>query len=317
MLDALEARREALRAQGLAEADLPFALCQPEFRTGVLLLHGSAASPCNHRSLAQMLYGKGLTVLAPLLAGHERAATLHEGHTSWQDCYASALEALQWLEGQVDQIWVLGSSFGGTLAYLLGVDQAERLAGVIAVSAPARSSERWQPTHRWMAEVNGAIWAAEQHLDQLHLPTLVMHGSDDIHVSVKNAHFAYERLPAARKKLQLYHGIGHALGFGHNTPEMADDVARFMQFSLPPLRVDVRVPDADYGSLALAGEFNNWRADALPFWRDGDHWVCQLSLSPGVYQYKLVINGQHWILDPSADVALAPHGESNSLLRVG
>src|SRR3982750_2381787 len=99
MLEALETQRQALRAQGVAETDLPFALWQPDFRTGVLLLHGSAATPCNHRALGQHLYGWGYSVYAPMLAGHESPARLHSGEVSWQECYFSAAAAFDALAG--------------------------------------------------------------------------------------------------------------------------------------------------------------------------------------------------------------------------
>jgi hypothetical protein len=50
--------------------------------------------------------------------------------------------------------------------------------------------------------------------------------------------------------------------------------------------------------VALAGSFNDWNQSQLLFGREGDEWVCRLDLSPGLYTYKFVVDG-NWLLDPS------------------
>jgi Glycogen recognition site of AMP-activated protein kinase/Domain of unknown function (DUF3471) len=50
--------------------------------------------------------------------------------------------------------------------------------------------------------------------------------------------------------------------------------------------------------VALAGSFNGWDQSQLLFGREGDEWVCRLDLDPGVYTYKLVVDG-NWLLDPA------------------
>jgi hypothetical protein len=50
--------------------------------------------------------------------------------------------------------------------------------------------------------------------------------------------------------------------------------------------------------VALAGSFNDWNQSQLLFGREGGEWVCRLDLDPGVYTYKLVVDG-NWLLDPS------------------
>lgn len=316
MFEAFEQQREALRAAGLAEQDLPFSFYQPDFRTGVLLLHGSGATPCNHRAMGQHLFGYGYSVLAPILAGHAEPGRLYAGEIGWQDCLQGAEADLEALAARVERVFVLGSSFGGSLAYVLAAARPDLIDGIIAVSAPAMASERWQPSEPWPRQVRAAIEAADRHLPQVEVPSLIMHGYDDPSVRVRNALHAYERIPALRKKLVLYDGIGHSLGFGFNTPEVSEDVHRFIQASFPPRRVTFVVPDRGQLSLAVAGEFNGWDGTSLAMTRRDGAWVLELELQPGVYQYKLVLDGRHWILDPDADTVPTPHGELNSLLRV-
>lgn len=316
MLEALETQRQALKEQGLAEADLPFAMVQPKFRTGLVLLHGSAASPCNHRPLGQYLFGQGYSVLAPLLAGHDNLSQLYRGETSWLDCYQSALEAVELLSTHVERLFVLGSSFGGTLAYLLGVEHSELVDGVIAMSAPSVPRQRPFPEGSWMAQIREATSAAEYHLSRLMLPTLVMHGHDDVHVPPSHSLAAFEKIPAQRKKLLFYHGMGHSLGFGFNTAEVVADIQHFIAQSHAPVTVTFRYQGEDCQSVHVAGEFNGWSAEKHPLHYIDGEWRCDLELLPGLYQYKLVLDQQLWILDPEAESADTPHGEANSLCRV-
>jgi len=56
--------------------------------------------------------------------------------------------------------------------------------------------------------------------------------------------------------------------------------------------------NADASVVAVAGTFNNWNQSQILFAREGDEWVCRIDLDPGVYQYKLIVDGD-WLLDPS------------------
>lgn len=315
--ESVESWREYYRVQGLSESDLPFLHYQPDFTTGLLLLHGSAATPCNHRALGQLLFGQGFTTLAPVLAGHENPARLESGSVHWQDCYYSAEEALDWLSQYCQRIFVVGSSFGGSLAYLLGIHRPDRVSGVIALSAPALNSDRYRPPTPWMHQVAACTAEVEHSLHRLEVPTLVQHSADDPWVKVKNALYAYEQIASPCKKLILYQGMGHSLGFGFNTPEVAEDIARFVQSCWEPVAVRFQLQDAGYGSVCVAGEFNRWESHSQPLKLENGVWQALLELPPGVHQYKFVINGQQWVCDPEADAVLTPYGERNSVKRAG
>ena len=314
--ETLENWRQQYRSEGLAESDLPFVHAQADFSTGILLLHGSAATPCNHRALGQLLFGHGFNTFAPVLAGHESPERLQSGAISWQDCYHSAAEALDWLAQFCQRVFVAGSSFGGSLAYLLGIHRPEHVAGVIALSAPALNSERHRPTSAWMQQVAACTAEVEHSLYRLNLPTLILHGADDPWVKARNALYAYEQIAAPCKKLILYQGMGHSLGFGFNTPEVADDLSRFVRSCWQPVSAQFELADAGYGSVSLAGEFNTWNGHSHPLQLENGVWRCTLALPPGVHQYKFVIEGQHWIQDPEADSVVTPHAERNSVRRI-
>ncbi len=318
-------QQQHLSELGLSALDQPFLRLQEHSHehahenTGFLLLHGSAATPCNHRELGEALYRRGFNVFASLLAGHHDLNALHQGSTSWQDCLSGVQADFDAFKQVCKQVYVVGSSFGGTLAYLL--PPQHQLAGIVALSAPVIANDGWEPADPWGVEVKQAIVAADQHLPHFTLPLLVGHALDDTLVHPENAFSSFSRVASAQKKLLMYHGVAHGLGFAHNTEELAADMAAFATHHEPLQEVTFYCEDRGYDQVAIAGSFNNWKPVALsptsstqtPSER---RWQTPLWLAPGTYSYKLVINGQHWILDPDAPVKVAPHGEQNSTFSI-
>ena len=82
-----------------------------------------------------------------------------------------------------------------------------------------------------------------------------------------------------------------------------------------PIQVEFSHPTA--AAVAIAGTFNDWRPDGTPMVSLGDgRWAKELALRPGVYEYRLVVDGQ-WMPDPRAgETAPNPFGEMNSVLKV-
>jgi len=71
----------------------------------------------------------------------------------------------------------------------------------------------------------------------------------------------------------------------------------------------------------VAGDFNNWSADALRMKKSDDGvYRAKVKLSEGVYHYKFVIDGEHWVNDPDSNQALEEsdgHGGVNSAVLIG
>jgi 1,4-alpha-glucan branching enzyme len=70
-------------------------------------------------------------------------------------------------------------------------------------------------------------------------------------------------------------------------------------------------------AVAIAGTFNDWRPEATPMISLGDgRWRKELALPPGVYEYRLVVDGE-WMLDPQGQATVPnPFGGLNSVLKV-
>jgi glycosidase len=87
-------------------------------------------------------------------------------------------------------------------------------------------------------------------------------------------------------------------------------------FMAPPasaIPVEFVYDDGMARSVALAGSFNDWSRTAHPLVRDGERWSVTVTLDPGTYEYKFVIDDSTWRIDPRNPLS-APTSH-NSLLR--
>jgi 1,4-alpha-glucan branching enzyme len=80
--------------------------------------------------------------------------------------------------------------------------------------------------------------------------------------------------------------------------------------------VEFKVYAPTSGSVAVAGDFNNWKPFALK--KDkGGNWNGKIKLGTGNHQYKLVFDGQYWEIDQSNPARVSDgHGGENSVKRV-
>jgi len=72
-------------------------------------------------------------------------------------------------------------------------------------------------------------------------------------------------------------------------------------------------------SVNLVGDFNGWSKDETPMRREGDRWSAVLRLRPGVYQYKFVVDGSEYVLDPVNPASVENYNSSgrNSVFALG
>lgn len=81
------------------------------------------------------------------------------------------------------------------------------------------------------------------------------------------------------------------------------------------VRFDLLAPNVR--EIFLVGSFNDWNSTATPMTRSSEvRWAKELSLPPGRYEYRFLVDGR-WKEDPKArDYAPNPFGGFNSVLRV-
>jgi 1,4-alpha-glucan branching enzyme len=71
------------------------------------------------------------------------------------------------------------------------------------------------------------------------------------------------------------------------------------------------------GEVRVAGTFNDWQPSVTEMLRQDDgRWLKELTLVPGNYEYRMVVDGE-WMADPQATESVPnPFGGVNSILRV-
>ena len=102
-------------------------------KQGVLLCHTLAGSPSQMVELAKKLNKKGYFVSCPLYPGHDEDFN-DLIKTQVSDWYKTIKEAFNELRKQVEGIYVVGMSVGGTFAVKMA--QEEDLLGIITINAP-------------------------------------------------------------------------------------------------------------------------------------------------------------------------------------
>lgn len=108
-------------------------------QTGVLLLHGLAGSTEDLRETAEYIHSLGFTVLNARIAGH--GTTPKQLSETTEDAWRqSALAALALLREHAQRFFLLGFSFGGSLAIDLLVREPYGMLGIILVGMPIRTA---------------------------------------------------------------------------------------------------------------------------------------------------------------------------------
>jgi len=104
---------------------------------GVLLVHGLGRTPDEMRLLGKGLNRAGFTVLGVALAGHGGSEEDLIA-SNWRAWYASVEAAADELRGQVDRMFVAGSSMGALLALRLAALHPDWVAGLGVFGATFR-----------------------------------------------------------------------------------------------------------------------------------------------------------------------------------
>lgn len=107
------------------------------------------------------------------------------------------------------------------------------------------------------------------------------------------------------------------MGQGLSPVVIGDTVASTLRDTLRLVRLMFEAPDAR--RVAVAGDFNEWNADATPLSRDegSRRWSVTLALRTGEHRYAFVVDGTRWLPDPRAAHSVAgENGRIYSLLNL-
>lgn len=120
-----------------------------EGRTGFLLVHGLGGTPIELKFVAKGLARRGFKVHCCQLAGH--CGTEEDLlATTWEDWYASVVEAFDRLRAECDTVIVGGLSMGAVLSLHLAAQRPNDVHG-LALYAPTLWYDGWaMPWYRFM-----------------------------------------------------------------------------------------------------------------------------------------------------------------------
>lgn len=233
-------------------------------RVGILLLHGFTSTPFQFKELAEHLTSKGLTVYAPLIAGH---GTSPEDliRTDPEDWKRSAERAYSKLKEKADRIVVIGNSFGGNLAFYLARER-DPLA-VISLGTPIKLRFEW--IIRLRLYLYG--WAkkyykkAKRHyridytdmqdevtypvipikslkdflsflkeetipnLDKVKIPTLIIHANTDFVVNPKSATYIHRNLGSEHKEIYWFGSNHHVVMNDEKKEQLFERIYKFIK----------------------------------------------------------------------------------------
>lgn len=85
----------------------------------------------------------------------------------------------------------------------------------------------------------------------------------------------------------------------------AEDASSRLPVSLMPRAVKFELVAPKAARVSLVGDFNGWDTAATPMTSQGADgtWTVFVPLQPGLHTYSFVIDGTHFLADPSAPVA--------------
>ena len=213
---------------------------------GCLLIHGFTGSTAEMRPMGEHLCAGGYTVSAPLLAGHGTVPD-ELANTTWQDWYASVLDAYEALRGSCSRVFVGGFSLGSLLAVHLAVEHdvsglilmspafwvrdrravltglLKHLVRFVPKDLAAENSDLTNPQARqcfWSYDVIPVAAAhqvlllqrlARTELSRVSVPALVIYAVGDGSIAPHSGPRTYERLGAEDKELLVLQNSGHGL----------------------------------------------------------------------------------------------------------
>ena len=225
---------------------------------GCLLVHGYTDSPFTLQAVGNSLARAGHTVRCDLLPGHGTdPAELNR--LAWRAWWESVLHAHDALARECKQVFVVGLSFGGTLA--LHLAQHRPLAGLVTLAAMLGSVDPRPYYAGWLKHVlayvpKGAgpdvscpltdyvgydtipVGGVEQvmqlighvrdDLAQVRCPILVVHGQHDHTVPLANAHEIHDSVSSTDRALVVLPRSFHVITLDVDHEQLENAVVSFV-----------------------------------------------------------------------------------------
>jgi carboxylesterase len=236
-------------------------------KTGILLIHGYAASSLTFRPMAHALNQCGYTVYCVLLPGH--GTNVKDLDTiEKKDYYKYIDKAYTKFTKKVDKVFVVGHSLGSLLAIRLSANH--KLDGVVLMSTPLLvlkegmtnkeiheasvmigrllgNLPRPNPTYlkepdyfkkygiysefssKSLEVLVELIQDARGDIGKVDDPLLVIQGNLDPLVDVRTADYILEKAMSSLKNTAYVSSFGHRFFLGEKMPEVVKDITTFIE----------------------------------------------------------------------------------------
>lgn len=100
---------------------------------GLVIIHGYGGSIGDYRQFAELLHGRGYTVVGLRLPGHGQGLT-ELAAASIDECRSAVADAIHEMRPRCTKVIIVGASFGGILA--LDAAAGQSVDGIVTVNAP-------------------------------------------------------------------------------------------------------------------------------------------------------------------------------------
>lgn len=257
-----ESREYTERLARIPEDDRSFLLLQKSESICCLLIHGAGGSPAEMRELGEHLYSQGYTVYGtrlPIdpgsdqsgiggyikgrLSGRKNGPKRPARSSSWSECLSQSEILLDMLQGYSRSVYVIGFSFGGTIALELG--QRNKVRGTVLIAPalfPARS-RRYLLFRFWrkvlpslVREISPARSTMMEFIDRIRAnirelpePVLVIQAQNDPAVGTKGFNLLKRLSKSDYSRFVLLKGGGHVLVKGDKGVEVMELCSDFIR----------------------------------------------------------------------------------------
>ncbi|GAB6137015.1 alpha/beta hydrolase [Halanaerobaculum tunisiense] len=222
-----------------------------------LIIHGFTGTPAHMRQLGEFLHQEGAyTVKGMLLPGHGTSLEEME-QTDWQDWLQAAKEEYEQLTQEYDKVYVMGLSMGGVLTLLLA--QEYDVDKIIPIAAPIKIWDKKaylapilkyfkrfekveeaddKPKYdigysgmpvKSIQDLLKLMKLANNSLDQIESPLLVIQSNQDQTVKPVSAQMIYEGVASKEKEILWLEESGHVCTIGPEQNKLQDRILVFLQ----------------------------------------------------------------------------------------
>ncbi len=231
-------------------------------KTGVLLIHGLTSTPQELKFLSNYLVSKNFSVYAPLIKGHG-TNVIDLARTKEEDWENSALRAFNKLSKSTNKVYVIGSSMGGNLAFIIATKR--KVKGIVVMGTAMffkrqlfnkilfkfiklfknfvrkkypdekirklikKKTQYMEFPLNCISGLIKLIRISEKDLPNITSPSLIMQSSTDHILPKENAQWIYKHIGSAKKRIFMVPDSYHVFCIDKNRNIAFKEIYKFIK----------------------------------------------------------------------------------------